>query len=864
MELPNIHFQDFPIEFKEINSTDFKLKNEAGGIQNGFNVSQKVIIEPNEEGFIYENLKPHLDLNTKDTVVINAPVGYGKSFAIIKTIEKIYKEIPNSLIIVATPFVSLVEQYSLDVLKDTEIPLEQIYDYSNLGRNSTPYINRRVQIVTVNSLLGNPGEDAFKNSDIKREYINTLIHKCKTKNSKVYFIYDEIHDAIQNFKEEYIFNLWKWEDVAYKNFIISATFNEASKVVIEYLAELTDRKIFIVEAIRKRFIEKQSSLHLHFSSEHNFTDKTEELVSVVENALNRNRTIDILCYSKSLAKSIIKSKDGIGKKLKDKSEIIGVINDCTSQLVSNQRTENEAPKNRYDNTKCNIGTNFKTGVSIKKSNHTFVIIMPPRATRLWFKNKYGIFSGGINSVIQALARQRYKGEIHIILPRPDKFNFESLRNARMTEQQISEFSKWYSYVRDFREVDNEGKEIKPVSYFPLNVQNLLLTRFYQETLKANVETEITHINQLDRRSLTRLKYPTYELFKLDKGEDFIANTFKFFGEDIAAYVTYCAFTNQFINCNLVEVNYKTTIFFEESKIQESLTHYFNKYFGEDYFNSRTSFSNFNMFYSEIRKELYSQFNIKYKKSSSADWITISSYTNKQFENQLIRFCAILYYQKNYYYQEDFTNRNIDLEYTRSSYFLDCISIANTINLEEVNYSQNYKNKIKAYKSLYHFRDKLIQSIGHSTRENEYYYLPAKSLVNFITNDDLELFNETILYLIEYDDMIKNDIFNFKRNFIDSTIEKKIESFYKILVEDFFEIAPFDEYPKATINGRRQNVKPINSIVLIPPSSNIINVITPSDYDLDYMNYLDNNVSNEYDSFENYQNIINSILKQLGE
>lgn len=137
-------------------------------------------------------------------------------------------------------------------------------------------------------------------------------------------------------------------------------------------------------------------------------------------------------------------------------------------------------------------------------------------------------------------------------------------------------------------------------------------------------------------------------------------------------------------------------------------------------------------------------------------------------------------------------------------------------------------------------------------------------MNFITDNDLELFNETIVYLIEYDDMIKNDVFNFKRNFTDSTIEKKIESFYKILVEDFFEIAPFDEYPKATINGRRQNVKPINSIVLIPPSSNIINVITPSDYDLDYMNYLDNNVSNEYDSFENYQNIINSILKQLGE
>ena len=43
-------------------------------------------------------------------------------------------------------------------------------------------------------------------------------------------IADEIHDAIHNFKEEYIFNLWKWKDVIIKNYIISATFNEASKV----------------------------------------------------------------------------------------------------------------------------------------------------------------------------------------------------------------------------------------------------------------------------------------------------------------------------------------------------------------------------------------------------------------------------------------------------------------------------------------------------------------------------------------------------------------------------------------------------------------------------------------------------------
>lgn len=859
MELPNIHFQDFPIEFKEINPSDFKFKNESKGNSNRFNVPEKVIIEPNEEGFIYNSLIEHIHLETKDTVVINAPVGYGKSYAIIKTIEKIYIEIPNSLIIIATPFVSLVEQYKNDIEKDTIIPLEQIYDYSDLGRNSTEYIDKRVQITTVNSLIGNPGEDAFKNSKAKRNYINRLIEKCNKKKSKVFIIYDEIHDAIENFKEEYIFSLWKWKDVIHKNFIISATFNEASKLVIEYLAELTNRNIFIIEATRKRFIEKQSSLHLHFSSENKFTYKTTELVSVVEDALLRNRNIDILSYSKKLAKSIIKSKDGIGKKLKDKSEIIGIINDCTSPLVTNQRVLNESAKNRYDNDKCNIGTNFKTGVSIKKSNHTFIIILPPRATRLTFKNKNGIFSGGINSIIQALARQRNKGEIHIILPKPDRFDYSSLKNVGMNVIQMSEFAKWYSLVKDFKEYDNNGKEIEYVKYLSINKQDNLTRDFYTNDLKANLLPEINHVEKLDRTNLSLLNFPTYEQFKLNKGESYIANTFKFFGKDIAAYMTYCAFTNQFINCNLVEIKYKTTLFFEEGKISKKLKKDFNLYFSEDYYNNKTTISNFNMYYSEIREEFYSQYHIKYKKTDSENSITISPFSNKQFENQLLRFCALSYFRKNYYYKEDFVKRDVDLEYTRGNYFLDCISIANTINLKEVNFSKNYKNVIKAYQNLSYFRDKLIKNIEQSTRGKKYNYLPVKPILNFFNTVEVSLINETIISLIENDELIKNDVFNFKRNFAVSSLDKKIESFYKILLEDFFEIPELKSYPKITINGVLERVKPIINTKELPNHNKVINLVIPPNFDLEFMKNLSDNISDEYGSFDNYQKILNSLL-----
>lgn len=852
MDLPNIHFQDFPIEFKEINPSDFKINDENS---NGFNVSPKVVIEPNEHGFIYESLIEHIQLDIKDTTVINAPVGYGKSYAIIKTVEKIYNEIPNSLIIIAAPFVSLVEQYANDIEADTEIPSEEIYDYSNLGRNNTPYLNKRVQIVTVNSLIGNPGEDAFKNSEIKREYLNDLVRKCQVENNKVFFIYDEIHDAIQNFKEEYIFNLWKWKDVIQKNFIISATFNEASKLVIEYLAEITDRNIFIIESVRRRFPAKQSSLHLHFSSEYDFTENTKELVSVVENALKRNRNIDILSYSKKLAKSIIDDKVGIGKKLKDRFE---EINDCTSPLVSNQRMLNEPAKNRYNNTMCNVGTNFKTGVSIKKPNHTFIIILPPRATRSIFKNKYGIFSGGINSVIQALARQRNKGEIHIILPKPDKFDFDSLINAGMTDVQINKYKKWYSLINDFKDIDVFGKGIELVSYLPVNNQDELINDFYTNKLRANLISEIDYIDNLERTNLSLLKFPTYEQFKLNKGEIYLANTYKFFGKDIAAYVTYCAFTNQFINCNLTEVSLKTTLFFVEGNIQNKLRHYMEKYFNEEYYNNMTSIANFSMFYSQIRKEIYTQFNLKYKRRNSTIWKSIKPFTNKKFENQLLRFCGLSYFKKNYYHQDDFINRNIDLEYTRSIYFLDCITIANTIDLSEVNFNENNIAKIKAFQNLSYFRDKLINRIEKGKKYN---YLPVKPVKDFFNVTDISLISETINLLIENDELIKNDAFNFRRNFIDSTLEKNVESFYKILLDDFFEIPESKNYPRKTINGKLERVKKINNINHLPDPNRVINLLIPSDFNSEYMDNLYENIPEGYENFENYQETLNSLLNQ---
>ncbi|NDI98331.1 DEAD/DEAH box helicase family protein [Flavobacterium sp. LaA7.5] len=839
MNLPNSYFEGFPIEFKEINPEDFP----------GFEIendNKKVIIEPNDGGYISDAFQAEIDLRSKNTVVVNAAVGQGKSTAIVRTIGKYYHEHPDTLIIVATPFVSLVEQYCNDIHSEAEIPEEHIYNYGNLGRNDEiDYTSMRVQVLTVNTLLGNPGEDAFKNSDIKRRYLNTLISHCRINNLKTVFIYDEIHDAIQNFKQEFIFSLWKWREVILKNYILSATYNEASKVVIKYLAELTDKKIQIIETERTVNPEKQSKLYLHYSPAHQFKATTPEIVAVIKKLVRINKNIDILSYSKVLAKDIINDKQGIGKLLEDK---FGEINDCTSELVANQRPENEAPKNRYDNTKCNIGTNFKTGISIKKRNHAYVIILPPRASRLWFRNRYGIFSGGINSIIQAIARQRTQGEIHIILPFCDAFNYSSLPHAGLTEEQIQAFQSYYNKV-DYYNTE-AGKE---VHYFPLNIQDYLTTLFYKEQLHYNVHEEINYINskEEEREGLPSLKYPEYETWKLNNGEDYIANNFKFFGEDIAAYVTYCAFTNQFVNCKLHEFNYKITIFFKEGEICEGLKYVFNKYFGDVYIDGHLSYLNFSKAYSSFRNELFSNYIIKFKKNGTNKWKNVLPYKNKNFEIQLLRFIAHKFYGLSYYRAQEFSEGYSDLPYSRSYYFLDSLSTRNSYNSNESdNTSEENRDILRLYEILNHFRNRVIQKIQHhESSQLSYGYLFRTMPRNFFDDSDIRLFNEFVS-LLPTDPLLHNEVFQLKQRL-------NIKNFYKKLIEDFF----ISEESRLSVRNRPY-IHIIREVIPLPESSNIVDLISEPTY---HLPYTQDDIIEHFGSYENFakeQEEINALLNNL--
>lgn len=818
MELPNKHFQDFPIEFKQINPDDFTYV--------GFDVDEKVIIEPNDDGYIFDALNENISMSEKNTVVVNAPVGYGKSYAIIKLIKAIYGINKKNKIIVATPFVSLVEQYVTDINQVGDVPSQDIYSYSNLGRNKKEsYKDKRVHVLTVNTLLGNPGEDGFKNSDAKRLYIDNLISEAYEDESEVFFIYDEIHDSIQNFKEEFILYLWKWKNVIHKNIILSATYNEASKIVIKYLAELTDMKIQIIESVRRIFPEKQSQLFLHYSSDYSYKPTTNELVNLVDDLLLRNRNIDVLCYSKSLAKSIIRDKDGIGKKLKDK---FGTLSDCTSELLSNQRPENLPPKNRYRDDSCNVGTNFKTGISIKKDNHSFIIILPPRSARLLFRNLYGIFSNGTNDIIQALARQRTNGEIHIILPRPDEFDFESLNKTAMSKEQKQLFEEHYSEIKHNNNTDEESL----VKYISLDKQESILHNFYHKHLYGFVVQDNLLLNRTNRNLLPRLEYPPYEIWKLNRGEKYLANEVKFFGEDLSAYVTYCAFTNQFINCTLTEVNQKGSLFFDEGMIQSQLLSMFDMHFDVEYFRVEHIYSNFSMFYEDLKKEFFNNFHIKLKVKDSKNYLAIKPGVSNEFEIQLLLFCHRLY--QNYGYTLKIEN---DGHYTRSRYILDCIVAAKSIeDTAKLKYSLKQKARIEAFQSLGSLRDKMILAIKESSRTPKFKYLPTKPFDDFKNFENAKVI-ENIIAVFGEDPLFQNDVFLLRRNLVNKNdVEKKIEAIYKILINDFFILS--EEKHQVKINGKNQNVNTIKEIIELPDFSSTIGLLLTSDLDEIYTNAIE--------------------------
>jgi len=832
--LVNEHFNDFPIDYFKIKPEDFaKIQGGTNG-EVSYNLYQNQLsniiestISPNDEGRIYDELREVINLQVKDTTVINASVGQGKTYSILKVVEEYFSGTNDTYIFIAVPFVSLVQQY-FNQLVNLGIDEENIYRYEWLDPNhekSTLEAQKkcRIHIITVNCLLGNAGENSAINSSIKRKYLKEFSDSLKGKTytynnepisiediglldvlelsnvkmavnssnkKKAIFIYDEIHDAINNFKKNNVFNLYHWIDVIEKNIVISATYNDASIVVLKYLSSLTDNKIHIITSERKIIREKQSKLFLHYNSNRYYKNKDTILCNVIKDSIDRELNIDILCYSKKLAEEIYKANDGAGSIMKNAyNENIKL---CASELISNQRAlRNVTPASRYDSTKCNIGTNFKTGVNIEKDNHSFIIILPPDSSKLPFENLFGIFSSGVNDIIQAFARQRKRGEIHIILPPPERMDFNSL--PEMNEVQNEKFIESYSSIcklsPTFLEtainalsVNRSRFNDERVVYKQLNMQIDIVKNKFEEFINSILLPILHHSNLDDYKRF--LETPELDDFRIQKGAKVI-NKDKFLCADLSSFITYSAFTNQFINCRLE--NYYTSFSrFTSDGLEDELQDRLEEIY-ETFLTSNNH--DLNEAYKNLLDYIFDG-NIVYLDDNQ---VNKGNYTIRQ---------AILKFILNTE-NSDFFNptlpylENIGTKFNHINYLMHILAFISNDrrnNISNTEYSFGITN-------LYNLRERLKNSLVENNRN--LYLLPYSENDIFQGLD----INEIIGSLLAEFPLLRETSFN---SLVDKTIEQQKESIYNYLSKTLGNFG----------NSRRLNFSQINLKKL---QSNLLNI-----------------------------------------
>lgn len=794
--MSNINFEifDIPVEFKKINSEDFN---------SSLYFTTKEYISPNfETGYIYDELMPILqnDLGVKNTTVINAGVGQGKSKCIIDIVSY-YANNEDFIIIFALPYNNLIEQYYYECKKiihenkifsfidfdksetNNDFVFGAINDEDGIRNSNTN--QHKIHILTTNALLGNPGDDSLFQAHLKTSYLKKLQEYCRKKNKKIVIIFDEIHDSIHNFKEEFIINLWNFQGLIHKIFTLSATYNEASKEVIKYLSEFTERKIFIIESNRFTNEEKQSRLHIYFYSG-TYIERDNQLFNLLKKCLNNPINLDMMVYSKTLIKTFL-SKPNLSSKFKEVNQLLYKHKDIINRCYADIFDKTNANK-KYDKSKLNIGTNFTTGVNIEKENHNYIVIFPKEVYIDYFNNK-GVFTNGANSIIQALARQRKKGDIHVFLPYPESFCEDSLPLNNIQKE---------SFINSINQLTNSSKEC--IKYSDINSQKEEVVQIYgslyQNTIKAR-----GFIENIERSGMNRLLFYSPEIFILSKVEKYLSKTF--FGGNLSNYIIWAAYCNQFLNCKLNSINSSNRINLSSEKLEdEILGIYQNEIFEIDNFD----YSNFDIsMYQDLdirnikiadnlsEYELYEYFEEYFFKSHEVfvDNLRIG----KEYSNK-IKLILTNIIQNNF----DFNKKQSYYKYLKSN-----IYYSNILNFDDVPdgfIDENSLAIIQLYKQWYDFV-LILESIKELKRNKE--VLPSKipkEFKNLFASKNMML---NIEQLRKSDDFLSSDMFPFNDTFKRiRTVNKMAESFYKLLINVLY---------NGKLNSTTSNKIPVKRYVL---------------------------------------------------
>ncbi|MBI9040277.1 DEAD/DEAH box helicase family protein [Lutibacter sp.] len=526
--------KDLDIVYRKFSKEDFS--------ESEFTVVENEVT-PNSEGYVSDEILQVVEenINEENSVVINAATGQGKTTAVFKAIKKHFEE-TNDIIVVAVPLRSLVSKYAEkirnEISDDAVATIFDLENSTNIGHFNW-IISRRIHIVTVNLLLRNSG-DFFEQKEIKKKYLNDFILRANQRNRKLVFFFDEIHSAIHNFTSENIFSFLKFQSITRKIYYISATYNEASLMVVRMLSNLTKFNILLINSDRKR--KPKAELHLLITPKRYSGNNTMELMlilkSIITEAITSNTPLNILTYTRTLAKSFVgegnnKLDDYVFSIFKEFNVLdkLKLHVSKPSNILSQDSTE-------INKNNINIGTTFNTGIDI--TNGTFIIVMPDSTVLGDSLGKYGIFTDGVNSIFQAIGRMRGEGKIYVVMGKTKNLIYP-VRTNYAIDLELSQYHRFKNHYKSFPYESNDDSKI--------------LKKYYNKKY-TKTENEINNYQILDsnRGMGLTLRYPSYLEWVMEYAQKYLTLEYLFYGKCLTPIVIWSAIHNQFHNCNLKSIN----------------------------------------------------------------------------------------------------------------------------------------------------------------------------------------------------------------------------------------------------------------------------------------------------------------------
>lgn len=289
--------------------------------------------------------------------------------------------------------------------------------------------------------MGNPGGDEPLQKEVKNSYLATLKTRAKEEGKKVVLFFDELHEALKSFAQEFLPHLSSWCGLVVKTFVASATFNDATVEALCKVAELTQKRVRILEAGPTKQ-QTQARLYLHVTNE-SYSEKNLAALAGLRAVIDgrSSKTVNILTGSKGLAEALTHPSKANTYHESDNDEVVQAVLSLKPVLVTADTS------NAFQEGRNHVGTTFKTGVDITNPESILVIVLPCIPKQSSDLEGYGIFSEGASALLQAVGRLRNGGEVHVFMNDPGIY----LKGCNPFSTQLSQtyraFNEGYDLLR---------------------------------------------------------------------------------------------------------------------------------------------------------------------------------------------------------------------------------------------------------------------------------------------------------------------------------------------------------------------------------------------------------------------------------